>query len=157
KHALTLNVAQSFDLKRVSHGRNCRSAKSTGASAQPVRKVNDSCQPLVVKSNHCGGTRNAVSDGAFAATRITTCAFCLGSCYSRMKPPNPSVPRRKTFIYSGIFLKVSRCSPNPVSDEVAHNNGRRRTRPEAPLSFCYGDCQRRTCRRICTTGQALHR
>ena len=31
--ALTVNIAQSFDLKRVSHARNCRSGKSTGASA----------------------------------------------------------------------------------------------------------------------------
>jgi len=45
KHALTLNVAQSFDLKRVSHGRNCRSGKSTGASAQRLWKAHDSCQP----------------------------------------------------------------------------------------------------------------
>src|SRR5213592_4315187 len=78
--------------------------------------------------------------------------------FSRAADYSPGlVFHAKRFIYSGISLKVSRCSPNPVSDEVAHNNGRRRTRPEAPLSFCYGDCQRRTCRRICTTGQVLHR
>src|SRR5437660_12907152 len=39
-----------------------------------------------------------------------------------MKPPNPT-PRRKTFIYSGISLKVSRCLLLCVPDEVAHNNG----------------------------------
>src|SRR5437870_5371974 len=39
-----------------------------------------------------------------------------------MKPPNPT-PRRKTFIYSGISLKVSRCLLLCLPDEVAHNNG----------------------------------
>ena len=48
-----------------------------------------------VKANR---TLDAVSDGAFAATRITTCAFCLGSCYSRMKPPNPSAAKKNVHL-----------------------------------------------------------
>jgi len=44
--------------------------------------------------------------------------------FSRAADYSPGlVFHAKGFIYSGIFLKVSRCSPNPVSDEVAHNNG----------------------------------
>src|SRR5438552_829308 len=50
-----------------------------------------------------------------------------------MKPPNPT-PRRKTFIYSGISLKVSRCLLLCLPDEVAHNNGGGEL-GQAPLSF----------------------
>src|SRR5436189_3557231 len=55
-----------------------------------------------------------------------------------MKPPNPT-PRRKTFIYSGISLKVSRCLLLCLPDEVSHNNGGGELGQRLRFRFCYGD------------------
>src|SRR5438132_13833358 len=68
-----------------------------------------------------------------------------------MKPPNPT-PRRKTFIYSGISLKVSRCLLLCLPDEVAHNNGGGNSARGSAFVFAMEIVTRRNCRQICTTG-----
>src|SRR6266581_5853897 len=66
--------------------------------------------------------------------------------FSRAADYSPGlVFHAKRFIYSGISLKVSRCSPT-LSQTKWRTKRRRRTRPEVPLSFCYGNRRMRTAR-----------